>query len=1143
MSNISSKLDEHLHQQQHAEQQQAQQQWQQYQVLQQQQAVQQQQQHLMQLEPAVAAANPTVADLPAADATSGAGSVVLPTEQQQEKAAEQASGSAASAEQQLPPLLGPPNSAQLPASRATSATGSSAGAAPAPAPGSAPATAAEPPASCLAGPAAAAAAAAAGVQGQTVPGQRALFEAAPTAGPFPGVAAAAAVAAVTGELDRQLLDESWGREADGGVGGAARSGSGAAAAAAARGVAGGVTGAKGSAGRRGVVVMLLAEGLEVVGEKGSKVPNIRAAQLGLEVEACLSASLTYSPLLGWQSAGLSFEVLSLERQVQGSNLPLPKTLIKSLLNAVMPSVFTKLLLTSLPHELGKFILDSSAAAAAAAASSSSSGQPGPAGVWLAGEVSLAGPPLPAWLQTSPAPRASVTGLSRSSSAVAAALGSGPGVTLNDLCRFYLAYSDSAAWERICGVWQAAVDALCLQLAREEGSAAAAAAAAGDQQQTCSPDGADAAESNSSSAAASFDLGRLMRGRVAGLVRKPVRLSCGLRQLLLSLDVGAGLAAARDYCERAAQEFAENAKGEDALLLLQRPLSMQLELLHLWHAALSAQLAAFAQQFRGAGGRLLLAAHRAGFSAAAEACSYEGPLRLEVPLPLLADLAAGACVWDVALPDPRAAAPTLAAKARFVAAALAKAAFGTCEDEQEALREAAAAEALAAAQAAGDGGHTIEVPATQGSSLPCSSSSTAAPLPAAGGASAAAGTAAAAAAASGSGGETSSGSIGRVSLSRLSVGLVLDERRLQELLAGGIKAGVRACACVRAHTGGRGGAGARARACVRARGAGAGGGGRARAARAGGAGQGRGARRRARGPWRGGACACVRACVVIQVADANLVGGLLGCFGQLFTANLAPGWQQPGGCSDSLSRSSSSSASAAAPATGAAGASGTASADAGSSDGAAGAQKSDQQQEPCGMLTVRNNDITRVRAELESASFVSAVAPRIAVRLLHIVALAVVLKFFSGGTGSSSSSSGSKRLEYVNKVFGHVAEYLGRDCLDLLLCVDVAAAASEAGGLQVSLQGVPPAAAAAGGDSSSSTGAAGGGTAAAGGSCGAAGGGGSPSWPVYVINDVNLLTVLDTEDVSTLEHNNTIIITIIIIIIIHATITPSAAPGK
>lgn len=47
--------------------------------------------------------------------------------------------------------------------------------------------------------------------------------------------------------------------------------------------------------------------------------------------------------------------------------------------------------------------------------------------------------------------------------------------------------------------------------------------------------------------------------------------------------------------------------EDALLLLQRPLAQQLELLHAWHAALSARLAGFLQQFRSAGGRLMLAA--------------------------------------------------------------------------------------------------------------------------------------------------------------------------------------------------------------------------------------------------------------------------------------------------------------------------------------------------------------------------------------------------------------------------------------------------------------------------------------------------------------------------------------------------------
>jgi hypothetical protein len=73
--------------------------------------------------------------------------------------------------------------------------------------------------------------------------------------------------------------------------------------------------------------------------------------------------------------------------------------------SVVAQVFTKLLLTSLPHELGKFIIDSSDSAAAAAAAAcdrkhagSSSGcspvhngstglfGPEGAGVWLAGEL-------------------------------------------------------------------------------------------------------------------------------------------------------------------------------------------------------------------------------------------------------------------------------------------------------------------------------------------------------------------------------------------------------------------------------------------------------------------------------------------------------------------------------------------------------------------------------------------------------------------------------------------------------------------------------------------------------------------------------------------------------------------------------------
>lgn len=103
-----------------------------------------------------------------------------------------------------------------------------------------------------------------------------------------------------------------------------------------------------------------------------------------------------------------------------------------------------------------------------------------------------------------------------------------------------------------------------------------------------------------------------------------------------------------------------------------------------------------------------------------------------------------------------------------------------------------------------------------------------------------------------------------------------------------------------------------------------------------------------------------------------------------------------------------------------------------------------------------------------------------------------------------------------QVFTHVAEYLGRDCLDLLVCVDVAASAvqtapanttcgtnstasstaapSSTPALQLLLAGAAPGAA---------TGAAAGPT---GGSSSNSSSGGACS---YIINDVNLLTVLET----------------------------------
>lgn len=149
-----------------------------------------------------------------------------------------------------------------------------------------------------------------------------------------------------------------------------------------------------------------------------------------------------------------------------------------------------------------------------------------------------------------------TGSNAAASAATAATGSSSGnastvlgvpasLTLRELCRFYTDYADSSAWSSICEIWQVAVDAVCLHLGREEGLL---------------PPPPEQSETTAAVDNVSFRFDALLAGRVAGLVRKPVRLCFGLNQLLLGLDAAAGLAAARDYCERAAREFAEQAKG-------------------------------------------------------------------------------------------------------------------------------------------------------------------------------------------------------------------------------------------------------------------------------------------------------------------------------------------------------------------------------------------------------------------------------------------------------------------------------------------------------------------------------------------------------------------------------------------------------
>lgn len=52
-----------------------------------------------------------------------------------------------------------------------------------------------------------------------------------------------------------------------------------------------------------------------------------------------------------------FEVVSLERKALGASVPLPKTVIRYILSAVLPRVLQRKLLGLLPRELGQYLLD------------------------------------------------------------------------------------------------------------------------------------------------------------------------------------------------------------------------------------------------------------------------------------------------------------------------------------------------------------------------------------------------------------------------------------------------------------------------------------------------------------------------------------------------------------------------------------------------------------------------------------------------------------------------------------------------------------------------------------------------------------------------------------------------------------------
>ncbi|KFM27827.1 hypothetical protein F751_5934 [Auxenochlorella protothecoides] len=97
---------------------------------------------------------------------------------------------------------------------------------------------------------------------------------------------------------------------------------------------------------------------ELVGEKGSKVPNLSIGQADVEANVFLRLSFKFTEAEGWQPGDERplFDVQHLEHRLVGNSVPMPASLIRAILKTAIPGLIQRRLQLVLPRELGSYLL-------------------------------------------------------------------------------------------------------------------------------------------------------------------------------------------------------------------------------------------------------------------------------------------------------------------------------------------------------------------------------------------------------------------------------------------------------------------------------------------------------------------------------------------------------------------------------------------------------------------------------------------------------------------------------------------------------------------------------------------------------------------------------------------------------------------
>ncbi|GBG26636.1 Hypothetical Protein FCC1311_028572 [Hondaea fermentalgiana] len=107
---------------------------------------------------------------------------------------------------------------------------------------------------------------------------------------------------------------------------------------------------------RGGVVSFRLDKCGLYGEKGTKIPSMRPDQLRLLVEFTLTVPVQFSSKTNsWKAtSGFAFKILRIERKIKGS-IYLPRSLLRMVLNRVLPSIIKKAIVAAIPVELGHYL--------------------------------------------------------------------------------------------------------------------------------------------------------------------------------------------------------------------------------------------------------------------------------------------------------------------------------------------------------------------------------------------------------------------------------------------------------------------------------------------------------------------------------------------------------------------------------------------------------------------------------------------------------------------------------------------------------------------------------------------------------------------------------------------------------------------